>query len=64
MSLTNPDVTITCDCGRKFTKSLGQLQADPRATCPACGSVITIDHKLVLAQLAELRKTIAKFNRR
>jgi predicted nucleic acid-binding Zn ribbon protein len=64
MSLTDGDVTITCDCGHKFTKRLRQLELNPRCACPQCGASITVDTKVLGAQLAQLRKSIADFNRR
>lgn len=64
MSLTNPDVTITCDCGHKFTKTLGQLKVNSSCACPKCGATIPVDTKVFSAQLAKLRQSVAKFNRR
>ena len=55
-------IDLTCtQCGHKFSKTLGEMEAEDGFTCPAC--VVVYQPSNVTAELQSSEKEIDKFRR-
>lgn len=70
--LDKSKITITCpNCSHRFEESFGRLKTNPKLVCSNCGRTIQIEGGASLDQagktvddgIADLRKTIKKFNK-
>ena len=55
-------IDLTCtQCGHKFPKTLGEMEADDRFACPACG--VAYQPSNVSAEIQSAEKQVDKFRR-